>query len=167
MWEHSGTKGSYVCFTIHVFIYLCTGISDWLSGSEPWWTAHTQDETELSRSGPVLQRCSGTVGEKTNSPRQNNRSTRQEGVIPCALPRWLWCVWVCVCTFICLPIQRSSVFPLYVQAFPRTDVGKFGCFFPISIGSVTGCPSACMPQTHPIIICWSSWLRSNMRFWWI
>lgn len=78
------------------------------------------------------------------------------------------CGFVCVCTFICLPVEMSSsVFPLYVQAFPRTDVGKFGCFFPISIGCVTGCPSAFMPQTHPTIICWSSWLHSNMRFWWI
>lgn len=149
-------------------INVCTCISDWLSGSEPWWTAHTQDETELSGSGPVLQRCSGTVGEKTNSPGQNHCSARQEGVIPCTLPRWMMGVWVCVHSFSSLyECRLLFLFLLYAQVFPRTDVGTFGCFFPISIGSATGCPSVCTPPTHPIMICWSSWPRSNMPFWWI
>lgn len=76
-------------YTVYVLAFC-----DWLSGSEPRWTTHTQDETELSGSGPVPQRCSGTVGEKTYSPGQNNRSAGQEGVISCTLPRWIVCTWV-------------------------------------------------------------------------
>lgn len=144
-----------------VFMHLHS--CNWSSGSESRWTAHTQDETELSGSGPVLQRCSGTVGEKTNSPRQNNRSARYEGVIWCTLPRWMVCAWVCVY----INLRLTAFFRLYVQVFQRTDVEMLGCFFPISIGSATGCPLASTPQTHPIMICSSSWLRSNMRFWWI
>lgn len=62
--------------------------------SKPRWAAHSQNEAELPGSGPVLQRCTGIVGEKTDSSRQNDSPTRQGGDVPCTLPRWAR---VCMC----------------------------------------------------------------------
>lgn len=128
-------------------IYVCTCISDWLSGSEPWWTAHTQDETELSGRGPVLQRCSGTVGEKTNSPRQNNCSARQEGVIPCTLPRWMVCVWVCVHSFACLYECLLSFFFMRRCSQEQTWGGLVASFLSASAPPQAAPASACPRHT--------------------
>lgn len=86
-----------------------------------------------------------------------------------ALCQGEWCE--CVRTIVSLRsrclVYEATVCFFHVQVFPRTDVETFGCFFPISIGSATGCPSVCTPQTHLTMICSSSSPLSNMRFWWI
>lgn len=74
----------------HLFLFW------WLCCSKQRWAAHPQDEAELPGSGAVLQRCAGIVGEKTDSPRQNDCPARQGGDLSCTLPRWE----TCVCTFL-------------------------------------------------------------------
>lgn len=77
-------------------MYFGLFLSCWLCCSEQGRAAHPQDEAELPGSGPVLQRRSGIVGEKTDSPGQDDGPARQGGGVPCSLPRWEMCKKVAV-----------------------------------------------------------------------
>ena len=70
---------------LYVFFHLFLFWQLWRS--EPGRAAHPQDEAELPGSGPVLQRCAGIVGEKTDSPGQNDSPTGQGGDVSRSLPR--------------------------------------------------------------------------------